>query len=46
MANFDKMGVMWPLIIKQRLVRLTPICFLSIGYILGFLVDTIIGHLF
>jgi hypothetical protein len=30
------MGVVWPLIIDQRLVHLTPICFLAIDHILGF----------
>jgi hypothetical protein len=41
MAIFDKMGVVWPLIIDQRLVRLTHICFLAVDHILGFLVETI-----
>src|SRR6187551_2992969 len=36
-----KMGVVWPLIIDQRLVHLTHICFLAIDHILGFLVETI-----
>jgi hypothetical protein len=36
-----KMGVVWPLIIDQRLVHLTHICFLAIDHILGFLVVTI-----
>jgi hypothetical protein len=36
-----KMGVVWPLIIDQRLVHLTHICFLAICHILGFLVETI-----
>jgi hypothetical protein len=36
-----KMGVVWPLIIYQRLVHLTHICFLAIHHILGFLVETI-----
>jgi hypothetical protein len=36
-----KMGVVWPLMIDQRLVHLTHICFHAIGHILGFLVDTI-----
>jgi hypothetical protein len=35
------MGVVLPLIIDQRLVHLTHICFLAIGHILGFLVETI-----
>jgi hypothetical protein len=37
----QKMGVVWPLIIDQRLVHLTHICFLAIDHILGFLVETI-----
>jgi hypothetical protein len=36
-----KIGVVWPLIIDQRLVHLTPISFLTIDHILGFLVETI-----
>jgi hypothetical protein len=36
-----KMGVVWSLIIDQRLVHLTPICFLAIDHILGFLVEMI-----
>src|SRR5688500_13192970 len=36
-----KMGVVWPLIIDQRLVHLNHICFLAIDHILGFLVETI-----
>jgi hypothetical protein len=36
-----KMGVVWPLIIDQRLVHLTHICLLAIYHILGFLVETI-----
>jgi hypothetical protein len=39
---FDKkMGVVWPFIIDQRLVHLTPHMFLAIDHILGFLVETI-----
>jgi hypothetical protein len=44
MAIFDKMGVVWPLIIDQRLAHLTTsphIYFLAINHILGFLVETI-----
>jgi hypothetical protein len=42
MAIFEKqMGVMWPLIINQRLVHLTQISFLAIDHILGFLLETI-----
>jgi hypothetical protein len=41
MAVFDKNGVVWPLIINQRLEHLTHICFLAIDHILGFLVETI-----
>jgi len=41
MAIFDKMGVVWPLIIDQRLIHLTHICFLVVDHILGFLVETI-----
>jgi hypothetical protein len=40
-AIFDKNRVVWPLIIDQRLVDLTPHMFISIYDILGFLVDTI-----
>jgi hypothetical protein len=40
-AIFDKNGVVWQLFIDQRLVHLTHICFLGIGHILGFLVETI-----
>jgi hypothetical protein len=40
-AILTKMGVVWPLIIDQRLVHLTHICFLTIDRILGFLVETI-----
>jgi hypothetical protein len=36
-----KMGVVWPLIIDQRLIHLTHICFLVIDHILGFLVEII-----
>jgi hypothetical protein len=36
-----KMRVVWPLIIDQRHVHLTHICFLAIDHILGFLVETI-----
>jgi hypothetical protein len=35
-----KMGVVWPLIIDQRLVHLTPHMVLAIDHILGFLVET------
>jgi hypothetical protein len=41
MAIFDKMGLVWPLIIDQRLVHLTHICLLAVDHILGFLVETI-----
>jgi hypothetical protein len=41
MAIFDKNGVVLPLIIDQRLVHLTHICFLAIGHILGFWLETI-----
>jgi hypothetical protein len=41
MLFLTKIGVVWPLIINQRLVHLTHICFLSMDQILGFLVDTI-----
>jgi hypothetical protein len=41
MAIFDKMGVVWQLIIDQRLVHLKHICFLAVDHILGFLVETI-----
>jgi hypothetical protein len=37
----SKMGVVWPLIIDQRLVHLTPHMFLTIYQNLGFLVDSI-----
>jgi hypothetical protein len=40
-AIFDKNRVVWPLIINQRLVHLTHICFLAMDHILGFLVETI-----
>jgi hypothetical protein len=40
-AIFDKIGVVWPLIIDQRLVHLTTHVFPSIDHILGFLVETI-----
>jgi hypothetical protein len=36
-----KMGIVWPLIIDQKLVHLTPRMFFSIDHILGFLVETI-----
>jgi len=36
-----KMGVVWQLIIDQRLIHLTHMCFLAIDHILGFLVVTI-----
>jgi hypothetical protein len=35
----QKMGVVWPLIVDQRLVHLTQICFLAIYHILGFLAE-------
>jgi hypothetical protein len=35
------MGVLWPLIIDQRLVHLTPIYCGDIGHILGFLLEII-----
>jgi hypothetical protein len=41
MAIFDKIEVLWPLIIDQRLIHLTHICFLAVDNILGFLVETI-----
>jgi hypothetical protein len=41
MLFLTKIGVVWPLIINQRLVHLTHICFLSMDHILGFLVETI-----
>jgi hypothetical protein len=37
----SKMGVVWPFIIDQRLVHLTPHMFPCIDHILGFLVETI-----
>jgi hypothetical protein len=40
-AIFEKIGVVWPLMIDQRLVHLTHICFLTVDHILGFLVETI-----
>jgi hypothetical protein len=43
MLFLTKIGVVWPLIINQRLVHLTHICFLAIDHILGFLVETILG---
>jgi hypothetical protein len=36
-----KIEVVWPLIINQRLVHLTHICFLAVDQILGFLEETI-----
>jgi hypothetical protein len=36
-----KMGVVWPLIIDQKLIHPANICFLAIDEILGFLVETI-----
>jgi hypothetical protein len=36
-----KMGVVWPLIIDQRIIHLTHIFFLTIDHILGFLLETI-----
>jgi len=41
MAIFYKIEVLWPLIIDQRLIHLTHICFLAAEHILGFLVETI-----
>jgi hypothetical protein len=41
MLFLRKMGIVRPLIIDQRLVHLTHICFLTIDKILGFFVDTI-----
>jgi hypothetical protein len=41
MAIFNKIEVLWPLIIDQGLIHLTHICFLAVDYILGFLVETI-----
>jgi hypothetical protein len=35
------MGVVWPLIIDQRLLNLIHICFLAIDHILRFLAETI-----
>jgi hypothetical protein len=43
MAIFDKMGVVWPLIIDQRLVHLTPYTFPCHSHILKFLVETFLG---
>jgi hypothetical protein len=40
-AIFEKIRVVWPLIINQRLVHLTHISFLAVDHILGFLVETI-----
>jgi hypothetical protein len=39
-----KMGVVWPLIIDQRLVHLTPHMFLAIDHILGFLWRPFLGQ--
>jgi hypothetical protein len=44
MAIFDKIEVLWPLIIDQRLIRLTHICFLAVDHILGFLVEPFLGQ--
>jgi hypothetical protein len=41
LAIFDKIEVLWPLIIDQRLIHLAHICFLAVDHILGFLVETI-----
>jgi hypothetical protein len=41
MLFLRKIGVVWPLIINQRLVHLTHICFLVVDHILGFLVESI-----
>jgi hypothetical protein len=35
-----KVGVEWPFIMDQRLIHVTHICFLAIGNIIGFLVET------
>jgi hypothetical protein len=35
-----KIGIVWPLIIDQRLVHHTNICFIAIDHILAFLVET------
>jgi hypothetical protein len=43
MIFLTKIGVVWPLIINQRLVHVTHICFLAVDHILGFLVETIFG---
>jgi hypothetical protein len=41
MLFLKKMGVVWPLIIGQRPIYLSHICFHAIDHILGFLVETI-----
>jgi hypothetical protein len=41
MRFLTKIGVVWPLIINQRLVHLTHIYFLVMDHILRFLVETI-----
>jgi hypothetical protein len=41
MPFLTKMVVVWPLIIDQRLIKLTDICFLAIDHILGIVVETI-----
>jgi hypothetical protein len=43
MLFLTKIGVVWPLIINQRLVHLTHICFLAVDHIRGFRVETIFG---
>jgi hypothetical protein len=40
MAIFDKMGVVWTLIIDQRLIHLATHMFPAIDHILGFMVET------
>jgi hypothetical protein len=40
MLFLTKIGVVWHLIINQRLVHRTHICFLAVDHILGFLVET------
>jgi hypothetical protein len=41
MLLLTKIGVVWPLIIDQRLVHISLHFFLAIDHILGFLVETI-----
>jgi hypothetical protein len=40
------MGVVWSLIVDQRHVHLTHICFLGIDHILGFLVELFLGKIY